>query len=167
LQTLSRADLERLWARESKQIIRSITPEYERFRDYWLDRPQVEAVRVRSDGDSSMLSGGVRRPVASPLDFRRRGIALALYRQAALWMGERGLSLHASSLQSPEAARAWASLERAGLVITERSGYGERRRLDAARVKEESGLAAQIPTLHHGHRRLVESASERDEVGLG
>ena len=41
---------------------------------------------------------------------RRRGVATALYREAALWLTERGLSLGASDTQTPEAEALWGHL---------------------------------------------------------
>ena len=43
-------------------------------------------------------------------DSRRRGVATALYREAALWLAERGHTLACSDTQSHEAAALWEHL---------------------------------------------------------
>jgi len=48
--------------------------------------------------------------VAVEQDRRRRGVATALYREAALWLTERGLSLAASDTQTGPARAVWEHL---------------------------------------------------------
>lgn len=137
LASLSRAGLERLWAAARDQITQGCAPEYERFRAYWVDRPQVDFIRVRGEDDDSMLIGGVPQPVDGPRNFRRQGVAMALYREAALWMAELGMSLHASDLQSEGARAAWQRLEQTGLVARDETPYGTRRHLTAGAIRED------------------------------
>lgn len=87
------------WNEGVKTLEERYGKEFEAFRDFHVDKPIVDYVRVM-DG------------------YRRRGIATALYLEMAHYLAEQGLVLRASGLQAKEAAAWWDKAEKAGLVAT-------------------------------------------------
>lgn len=81
-------------------------PEFQKFKDFFIDKPIVDYIRVYDQKD----------PKGPGRDYRRMGIGRLLYRRAGEYLKDMGLKLHASGLQSDEAKAAWADLERRGLV---------------------------------------------------
>ena len=79
--------IERLWGQEQARV--------KAFEDFHLDRPMVDKVEVLEPG---------------------RGIGRALYLEAAKWVAEHGLQLHASEIQTDAARGVWASFQRKGLA---------------------------------------------------
>jgi len=72
-----------------------------------VDHAFVDYIRV-FDGATTFPVRG-----SSSLDWRRKGIATALYNEGARWLAESyGLPLHGSSLQSHEAASVWIRMLR-------------------------------------------------------
>lgn len=69
----------------------------EAFVAFHVDRPLVDMISVEES-------------------FRGRHLGRELYRQAAMWMAERGLRLHASGVQTDDAQRLWGKMEDQGLV---------------------------------------------------
>lgn len=61
------------------------------FVDFHVDKPMVDYIEVVSD-------------------WRQKRVGMALYQEAARWMGERNLQLHSSGIQTPEAQRVWDKL---------------------------------------------------------
>lgn len=79
------------WAEvPDESVLERLAPRFEQFREF-QGQPFVAGVTVDEDR-------------------RRRGVATALYREGALWLAERGLSLAASDTQSHEAAALWERL---------------------------------------------------------
>ena len=84
-----------------------------------VDRPMVDYIRVYTQGEPIPSFPGLRFVSARPratetaqADFLNRRLGILLYAEGARWLGERNLVLHASGLQTPEAIRAWNSMER-------------------------------------------------------
>lgn len=78
----------------------------EKARKHYVDKPVVGFIRVGEE-------------------YRRKGVGRAMYLEAARIMQERGMYLHASGIQGPEAEAAWKKFESEGLVVAD----GGRRRL--------------------------------------
>jgi hypothetical protein len=84
--------------------------EYKDFYYHWVDCPMVDYIKVESK-------------------YRRSGIGYILYIAGAMWMADKNMALHASSLQEPEAEAAWDKLEKVGLPIkTYKNPAGEKRK---------------------------------------
>jgi GNAT superfamily N-acetyltransferase len=80
-----------------KFFTRDLGEKYKKAYAFHVDKPLVDYIQVYDD-------------------FRRRGIALALYVKGAEWAADRGLALWASGLQQPEAKAAWAKMQEKGWV---------------------------------------------------
>lgn len=89
--TLVKVMTDRLWDHASTRVQRV------GFEEFQLDRPLVEKVEI------------------DPA-FQQRGIGRAMYLEAAAWLGEQGLQLHASQIQTPAAVAVWKSLVRDNLA---------------------------------------------------
>lgn len=82
---------------EKIEIIKSIENEssykddFNKFKRYWVNKPMVDFIQVAPE-------------------LRRKGIGTALYKEGARIMAEKGLKLHSSGTQSPEAKSAWAKM---------------------------------------------------------
>lgn len=83
-------------------------PEMRGYRRFHVDKPDIDYIRVDTK-------------------HQRLGIGKALYQYGAMKMAERGLALHASSIQSPEAKATWKSLEERGKPVIRSKG---RKKLD-------------------------------------
>jgi hypothetical protein len=84
-----------------------------------VDRPLVDYIRIYQEGEDIKRLPDFRFRNSMPFgdgvatqDFRRRKLGLLLYVEGARWLAERGLLLHASGLQEPEAKLSWKSLKR-------------------------------------------------------
>lgn len=77
--------------------------EFKEFRNYFVDKPLVDYIRVHKE-------------------FRRQGIGIKLYLRGAQEMKKLGLRMHASRLQSEEAQAAWRHLEKHYQVGVDRDG---------------------------------------------
>jgi GNAT superfamily N-acetyltransferase len=88
---------ERLNTHESTQVKRR---EFEAFH---LDRPMVDKIEV------------------TPA-YQRQGMGRALYLEAARWVAEQGLQLHASQIQTVAAKAVWTGLARDGLAQMDDTG---------------------------------------------
>lgn len=95
---------------------------YKQFQEFHVDKPLVDYINVfdgqhvnRNKLDDDMT------------DWRRQGIATALYIKAAKYLKSQGLKLHASGVQSDDAKGAWKHLEKMGIVEP-----GERRTINAS-----------------------------------
>lgn len=76
---------------------------FAKFKLYNLDKPHVAYINVADH-------------------MRRKGIGVALYREAAVWMQEQGLKLHASDTQTKDAKAAWAHMLASGMVSEDETG---------------------------------------------
>jgi len=93
------------------QDIKNIKKDYNKFIDHHVDKPKVDFINVR---EKDSFNRNYHDDAQA--DFRRQGIALALYQEGSKWMDNMGLRLYASSLQQPEAKAAWDKMERLGWV---------------------------------------------------
>lgn len=75
-------------------------PRFEEFEAFHVDKPLVDGIYVESE-------------------FRRQGVATALYKKGARWLAKKfGLPLYASGLQQPGAAKAWEKMRRLKRIPT-------------------------------------------------
>lgn len=95
-----------LKALEKMALKSKVGEEFQRFKEFFVDKPIVDYIRVFDPMDTK----------GTGKDYRRQGIGRLLYRKAGEYLDSLGLKLHASGLQSDEAKAAWADLERRGLV---------------------------------------------------
>lgn len=82
------------------------------FIDFHVDKPLVDYIKVEDN-------------------FRGKLLSKRLYEEGARWMAERGFHLHASGAQTPEALRAWNSMERQGLTQNIQTQLNQERRIFA------------------------------------
>lgn len=117
LEAASPARLRELWQEQREQLNARHARAFAEFLEFHLDKPLVDYAEVYRAGETHPYTDGVRSE-REPLErsARRQGVASALYEQAALWLAERGLALHASGLQSDDAAALWESFRARGLV---------------------------------------------------
>lgn len=87
-----------------KQLWNHMKKQAKGFMEYHFCRPDIDFIRVEDD-------------------HLRQGIGTALYQEASKWMNEKGLVLHSSTLQQPEAKAAWDKLMTQGKAhIFQRKG---------------------------------------------
>jgi len=77
---------------------RYLNQEYKKFYYHWVDCPVVDFIKVEEN-------------------YKRNGIGYVLYIAGAMWLAEKNMCLHASSLQADEASAAWKKLEAVGLPV--------------------------------------------------
>jgi GNAT superfamily N-acetyltransferase len=75
-----------------------------------LDDSFLDGLRPRFEEFRALQSQPFVAYVDVEEDRRRRGVALALYREAAVWLTERGLSLAASDTQTEQVRALWGRL---------------------------------------------------------
>jgi hypothetical protein len=122
---------------------------------YHVDHPYVDYIRVYAPMDYIKVFPELRfrssteRPEERAIDnYKGRGLSTLLYVEGARWMAEKGMLLHASSLQSPEAQKAWSGLQKRfpeavyPVRIPTRSGEDESWRI----VLDGSKLPAWLPS---------------------
>lgn len=112
LEAMSRKELMAKILELKKVVTKRFGKEFEEFKSYFINKPLVDFIRVKDQ-------------------FLRQGIATALYIEGAKWMAEKGMVVHASGLQQPEAAAAWAKMASLGWV----KDAGKRRYLDPSKVR--------------------------------
>lgn len=93
LSNFSDKEIDMLLEKTEKAMEKKEKEDIEFFKNFHVEKPLVDYIRVYDD-------------------YRRERVAVALYLEGAKWMNERGMNLHASGLQSPEAAAAWGYLEK-------------------------------------------------------
>jgi GNAT superfamily N-acetyltransferase len=96
----------------TKVVTKKLGKKFQEFKDFQVDKPVIDYIRVSES-------------------HQRKGIAFALYREAALWMNEKGLRVYASGLQQPEAAAAWAKMESLGMIEND----GDRRFINPSTLR--------------------------------
>ena len=116
---VSREELVARYDVRVKQIMKSCRKRYLSFRDWQMDNPVVDYVRVYEEGDDVQIAGKVID--VSPRRYRGQGLGKILYLAGAMAMHDQGMSLRASDLQTESAAAAWARLETEGLVEKRRT----------------------------------------------
>jgi len=127
------------WSARRAEIAADNQTAYERFKDFHLDKPLVDFVRVYQLGDDRLYENSRRHQHRrAKQDHRSKGLAKLMYESGAMWMRSRQLELYASSTQSSEAAGIWECFENDGLVKT----VGKRRILNTdALLQANSELA--------------------------
>lgn len=85
--------LEKIREFEQKLLNSRTGKQYKKFKNYHKDKPFVDFIKVHEK-------------------FQRQRVAEALYLEAAKWLKERGMKLHASGLQTDQAQAAWDHLAR-------------------------------------------------------
>jgi GNAT superfamily N-acetyltransferase len=93
----SRSELLRMVTEALVQIPKKTYQDFESFKDFHINKPVVDYIFVDEK-------------------FRRQGIATMLYTIGSRWMAEKGMMLHASSLQQAEAAAAWSKMKCMGMT---------------------------------------------------
>lgn len=76
---------------------KNLKQRWDEFVKFHVDKPKVDFIRVNDS-------------------FQRQHVALALYQKGATLLAKKGLLLHASGLQQPEAAMAWKKMSQLGWV---------------------------------------------------
>lgn len=112
--------------REAKQI----KNEYDAFIERNVDKPKIDFIDVRTEESINRNY----KDDNTRVNFRRQGIALAMYQEGAKWMDSMGLRLYASTLQQPEAEAAWKKMDSLGWVKRD----GKRLYLDPQKIPENS-----------------------------
>lgn len=160
LDALSDDELYRLWTERKEMIRSSGEAEYKDTRAYTRDSPVVDFIRVYDQYETNRPLGGVEQHVDKkrlrenrdtwhqrnwPV-WQRQGIGTVLYEAGAMWMAERGMHMHASSVQTDHAQGAWKHLEAKHAVHSRRMHlkqartYKQRRYLDGHEVAQVLGL---------------------------
>lgn len=144
-------ELQEEWRMRMGRIAADSRDRYRRFWGFHMDRPFVEYILAYSgQNEFEKLYVDGRQLATSETevaDHRRMGVGRALYETAALWISTRGMDLHASGLQSPEAGASWTRFREEGLTrIAPDQGDGRVREvLDAERLlraRPELGVVA-------------------------
>ena len=81
-----------------KKLESRYNKEFKRFKEYWVDKPMVDYIKV--DGK-----------------YQNGGVGFGLYIAGALWMAEKRFSLRSGYSQSESAIKAWKKMERMGLPV--------------------------------------------------
>jgi len=93
---------EKWWNDQYNRLNNAVTKhfkkEYEGFLEDIHNKPLVDYIRVEKD-------------------YQKGGVGFGLYIAGAMWMADKGMCLHASSLQSDEAKKSWDKMKQAGLPI--------------------------------------------------
>ena len=86
--------------------------EYRGFKEYHVDKPIIDMVRVYDSSDSYAFSHDYKHSILREnlVDFKHQGIGTMLYKEAARWMAEKNLCLYASNTQTEDAKRMWLKL---------------------------------------------------------
>jgi len=105
------------WETRRRELGEEASVEYERFKDFHVDKPLIDYVRVSSGQYDQHYQDGKRvQDHADMADHRRQGLATVMYETAAIWMRTRGMKLHASGVQSDDAVGVWKKFEERGLI---------------------------------------------------
>lgn len=91
------ADIQTFLEQSRAALEDKLGPKRDEFLEFHVDKPLVDYIEV-------------------PEGLRGKRISRTLYQEAARWMEERGLALHASGVQTEAAQRCWSSMRRDGLV---------------------------------------------------
>lgn len=88
-----------------KNIPKGMVKEYKKFKAHWADAPLVDFINV----DDKFKGGGV---------------GFGLYMAGAMWLADKNMCLHASSLQSVEAKKSWDNMAAKGLPVKKYKNAG-------------------------------------------
>lgn len=98
-----------------KSYQHSLGHKYEQFLHYWVNKPNVELTCVYDAKDlfiKDFNSFPFERSKRGELvDFKRKGIGLALHTVAALWVQQDNMYVHASKTQTQEGILLWNNFE--------------------------------------------------------
>ena len=97
VKNLDRPQLIAEWEKLEREAQKVFGKQFKEFFQYHVDKPLVDFIRVENE-------------------YQRQRIGEALYKEGAKWMAEKGLKLHASTLQTKEAAGVWRHMEKGGIV---------------------------------------------------
>lgn len=121
LEPLSDSEVYEQWRQKRQEIAAKHQTAYDDAKAFHVDSPVISYINVYSADDKDRYVGGNEqgRPVIGHGDdgwpiygpnMQRQGIGTVLYEAGALWMHERGLTMHASGIQTTPARAAWARL---------------------------------------------------------
>lgn len=103
------------------------------FFDYIVDKNYVDFIRLYDDQDTReqrfVNQDLVFIDRKNNINFKKAGLSLVLYEQAAIWLAENGFKLYASNIQSDEAARSWnfiREMNEAAIGIEEVKTFGKK-----------------------------------------
>lgn len=122
LDTMSPKQISTMEKNLLKDFNKKYGKKFKEFREHWMDKPMVDYIHVNDE-------------------YRRQGIAIALYEEGAKYLATMGLKLYASSLQQPGAKAAWDWLR-----VNARANVGQEGKrtylsfLQATDSKESMGL---------------------------
>lgn len=113
-------ELRDLWQQRRQKIEQENQADYQRFRAFHMNRPLIDFIRVYDEEEWLIHDGGRQKELKEPLGYssKRQGIATLLYETGAVWMHNRGMSMHASGNQSESAQSVWEGFREQGLVKT-------------------------------------------------
>jgi GNAT superfamily N-acetyltransferase len=84
--------------------------------DYWVNKPQLEIIRVFSNKDDSFTDYSKdEQPKTKRLNIKNwqgHGIGASLYEFCTKWCSDRNMVLWASSTRTEDAKRMWNSMEK-------------------------------------------------------
>ncbi len=112
LEEQSTDELRQLWKKRKQFINREYKKSYEEFKDFHLDKPQIDFIEVYQPKEKwRYVDGeGVEFEDQMP-EFRRQGIGSALYEVGAKWMQANKMKLWASTVQTDDAKATWKNLQ--------------------------------------------------------
>jgi len=90
--------------------------QFNSFMDYWVNKPQLEIIRVFSNKDDSFIDYSKdNQPKTKRLkinNWQGNGIGISLYEFCAKWCSDRNMVLWASSTRTEDSKRIWNSMEK-------------------------------------------------------
>jgi len=101
--------------------------QYEKFIDYWVNKPNAELIYVYHSDDKTQKDFSTfpftQAPRLHCQNFRGHGIAQQLYAEASRYLQEHGLMLYASKNQTENGQKMWKILEQIASfeIFTEKS----------------------------------------------
>lgn len=142
----SEPELWKLWEQRRAKIEDEEQEGYQRFCSFHRDRPLVDYIRVNEPHERQIYADGRRIHLAEPLGYscQRQGIGTLLYETGAMWMHQRGMTLHGSGNQSDEASAVWSGFEQQGLVQTTHDSKKDRRSFDVQALYRQKPELARV-----------------------
>lgn len=95
-------------------VIEKYTPAYIGFIDYWHNKPNIDIIRVHCEKDKTSKDFSVwpfDTIQRQPLNFRKQGVAKALYIAAGKYMQSLGMCVWQSDTETPEGQKTWKDME--------------------------------------------------------
>ena len=148
LEALDEAGLRAHWAERRRYLDDRFERQHRDFRDFHLDKPLVDSIRVYGEDDASRYSGGKERLYPLGRDWLRQGVGTVLWEAAAIWMAEQGFFLWASGIQSDAAKGAWKRLGEKHALGSETDADGRvRHYLDGSQISLRQPGSPQLSDL--------------------